>query len=149
MVCWGRGQSCRRCHRRSAVTIPHFLFETVHRLLRKRNARPVVSRNVQPTARADAARPAQELPARVARARHDLRCGPAPGAPLHPGRPLKPRRETCGVRAYTIPDEFRLRTPFGDRRSCRVIWRKTRWGSNSLTMSMPTTVQATGLQCRN
>lgn len=29
----------------------------------------------------------------------------------------------AGVRAYTIPDEFRLRTPFGDRRSCRVIWR--------------------------
>ena len=23
----------------------------------------------------------------------------------------------------TIPDEFRLRTPLGDRRSCRVIWR--------------------------
>jgi hypothetical protein len=29
----------------------------------------------------------------------------------------------AGVRAYTIPDEFRLRTPLGDRRSCRVIWR--------------------------
>ena len=29
----------------------------------------------------------------------------------------------AGVRAYTIPDEFRLRTPFGDRRSCRVVWR--------------------------
>jgi PilZ domain len=28
-----------------------------------------------------------------------------------------------GVRAHTIPDEFRLRTPLGDRRSCRVIWR--------------------------
>jgi hypothetical protein len=28
-----------------------------------------------------------------------------------------------GVRAQTIPDEFRLRTPLGDRRSCRVIWR--------------------------
>jgi len=29
----------------------------------------------------------------------------------------------AGVRARTIPDEFRLRTPIGDRRSCRVIWR--------------------------
>ena len=29
----------------------------------------------------------------------------------------------AGVRANTIPDEFRLRTPLGDRRSCRVIWR--------------------------
>ena len=29
----------------------------------------------------------------------------------------------AGVRAHTIPDEFRLLTPFGDRRSCRVIWR--------------------------
>jgi len=29
----------------------------------------------------------------------------------------------AGVRAYTIPDEFRLRTRLGDRRSCRVIWR--------------------------
>jgi hypothetical protein len=29
----------------------------------------------------------------------------------------------AGVRAHTIPDEFRLRTPLGDRRSCRVIWR--------------------------
>ncbi len=29
----------------------------------------------------------------------------------------------AGVRAYTIPDEFRLRTPLGDRRSCRVAWR--------------------------
>ena len=29
----------------------------------------------------------------------------------------------AGVRAHTIPDEFRLRTPIGDRRSCRVIWR--------------------------
>jgi hypothetical protein len=29
----------------------------------------------------------------------------------------------AGIRAYTIPDEFRLRTPLGDRRSCRVIWR--------------------------
>jgi PilZ domain len=29
----------------------------------------------------------------------------------------------AGVRARTIPDEFRLRTPNGDRRSCRVIWR--------------------------
>ena len=29
----------------------------------------------------------------------------------------------AGVRAYTIPDKFRLRTPVGDRRSCRVIWR--------------------------
>src|ERR1700681_1798299 len=29
----------------------------------------------------------------------------------------------AGVRADTIPDEFRLRTPIGDRRSCRVIWR--------------------------
>jgi hypothetical protein len=29
----------------------------------------------------------------------------------------------AGVRAYTIPDEFWLRTPLGDRRSCRVIWR--------------------------
>ena len=29
----------------------------------------------------------------------------------------------AGVRAYTIPDLFRLRTPVGDRRSCRVIWR--------------------------
>jgi len=29
----------------------------------------------------------------------------------------------AGVRAYTIPDEFRLRTPLGDRRSCRIIWR--------------------------
>jgi hypothetical protein len=28
-----------------------------------------------------------------------------------------------GVRANTIPDEFRLRTPNGDRRSCRVVWR--------------------------
>jgi PilZ domain len=29
----------------------------------------------------------------------------------------------AGVRANTIPDEFRLRTPLGHRRSCRVIWR--------------------------
>jgi hypothetical protein len=29
----------------------------------------------------------------------------------------------AGVRAHTIPDEFRLRTPLGDRRSCRVVWR--------------------------
>jgi hypothetical protein len=29
----------------------------------------------------------------------------------------------AGVRAYTIPDKFRLRTPLGGRRSCRVIWR--------------------------
>jgi len=29
----------------------------------------------------------------------------------------------AGVRANTIPEEFRLRTPLGDRRSCRVIWR--------------------------
>jgi hypothetical protein len=29
----------------------------------------------------------------------------------------------AGVRAYTIPDEFRLRTPLGERRSCRVMWR--------------------------
>jgi hypothetical protein len=29
----------------------------------------------------------------------------------------------AGVRVCTIPDEFRLRTPLGDRRSCRVIWR--------------------------
>jgi hypothetical protein len=28
-----------------------------------------------------------------------------------------------GVRANTIPDEFRLRTPLGDRRSCLVVWR--------------------------
>jgi hypothetical protein len=28
-----------------------------------------------------------------------------------------------GVRASTIPDEFRLRTPLGDRRACRVVWR--------------------------
>jgi hypothetical protein len=29
----------------------------------------------------------------------------------------------AGIRSNTIPDEFRLRTPLGDRRSCRVIWR--------------------------
>jgi hypothetical protein len=29
----------------------------------------------------------------------------------------------AGIRAHTIPDEFRLRTPLGDRRSCRVLWR--------------------------
>ena len=29
----------------------------------------------------------------------------------------------AGVRAHTIPDEFRLYTPIGDHRSCRVIWR--------------------------
>jgi hypothetical protein len=29
----------------------------------------------------------------------------------------------AGIRAHTIPDEFRLRTPLGDRRSCRVVWR--------------------------
>ena len=29
----------------------------------------------------------------------------------------------AGIRAHTIPDEFRLRTPLGGRRSCRVIWR--------------------------
>ena len=29
----------------------------------------------------------------------------------------------AGVRAHTIPDEFRLCTPIGDHRSCRVIWR--------------------------
>ena len=28
-----------------------------------------------------------------------------------------------GVRANTIPDEFRLRTPRGDRRTCHVVWR--------------------------
>jgi hypothetical protein len=28
-----------------------------------------------------------------------------------------------GVRANTIPDEFRLRTPLGDRRTCHVVWR--------------------------
>jgi hypothetical protein len=28
-----------------------------------------------------------------------------------------------GVRASTIPDEFRLRTPLGERRSCHVVWR--------------------------
>jgi hypothetical protein len=28
-----------------------------------------------------------------------------------------------GVRANTIPDEFRLRTPLGDRHSCHVVWR--------------------------
>jgi len=28
-----------------------------------------------------------------------------------------------GIRASTIPDEFRLRTPLGERRSCRVVWR--------------------------
>jgi hypothetical protein len=29
----------------------------------------------------------------------------------------------AGIRASTIPDEFRLRTPLGDRRPCRVVWR--------------------------
>src|SRR5580704_15031887 len=29
----------------------------------------------------------------------------------------------AAIRSHTIPDEFRLRTPLGDRRSCRVIWR--------------------------
>jgi hypothetical protein len=29
----------------------------------------------------------------------------------------------AGIRAHTIPDEFRLRTPLGERRSCRVVWR--------------------------
>jgi hypothetical protein len=29
----------------------------------------------------------------------------------------------AGVRVRTIPDVFRLRTPLGDRRSCRVVWR--------------------------
>jgi transposase len=29
----------------------------------------------------------------------------------------------AGIRCHTIPDEFRLRTPLGDRRSCRVVWR--------------------------
>jgi PilZ domain len=29
----------------------------------------------------------------------------------------------AGIRSCTIPDEFRLRTPLGDRRTCRVIWR--------------------------
>jgi PilZ domain len=28
-----------------------------------------------------------------------------------------------GVRANTIPDEFRLRTPNGERRTCSVVWR--------------------------
>jgi hypothetical protein len=28
-----------------------------------------------------------------------------------------------GVRANTIPDEFRLRTPLGDRHTCHVVWR--------------------------
>jgi hypothetical protein len=28
-----------------------------------------------------------------------------------------------GIRASTIPDEFRLRTPLGERRRCRVVWR--------------------------
>jgi hypothetical protein len=28
-----------------------------------------------------------------------------------------------GVRANTIPNEFRLRTPLGDRRTCHVVWR--------------------------
>jgi hypothetical protein len=28
-----------------------------------------------------------------------------------------------GIRANTIPDEFRLRTPFGQRLACRVVWR--------------------------
>jgi hypothetical protein len=28
-----------------------------------------------------------------------------------------------GVRAQTIPDEFRLRTPLGNRRTCHVVWR--------------------------
>ena len=28
-----------------------------------------------------------------------------------------------GVRANTIPDEFRLRTPLGGRRTCHVVWR--------------------------
>jgi hypothetical protein len=28
-----------------------------------------------------------------------------------------------GVRANAIPDEFRLRTPLGDRRTCHVVWR--------------------------
>jgi hypothetical protein len=27
------------------------------------------------------------------------------------------------VRGNTIPDEFRLRTPNGDRRTCHVVWR--------------------------
>jgi hypothetical protein len=31
----------------------------------------------------------------------------------------------AGVRAHTIPDEFRLRMPLGDRRSCRVRMRAT------------------------
>jgi hypothetical protein len=28
-----------------------------------------------------------------------------------------------GVRANTIPDDFRLRTPLGDRYTCHVVWR--------------------------
>jgi PilZ domain len=28
-----------------------------------------------------------------------------------------------GIRANTIPDEFRLRIPNGDRRTCDVVWR--------------------------
>jgi PilZ domain len=28
-----------------------------------------------------------------------------------------------GIRANTIPDEFRLRTPLGERLACRVLWR--------------------------
>jgi hypothetical protein len=31
--------------------------------------------------------------------------------------------ELTGVRANTIPDEFKLRTPIGERRVCQVIWR--------------------------
>jgi len=60
-------------------------------------------RNVEPSEQARAARPAQELPARMAFARNDLRCGPAPGASLHPGRHLKWRREDCGGQSAHNP----------------------------------------------
>src|SRR6516165_7541638 len=40
-------------------------------------------RNAEPSRQTHASQTAQAFPARMAFARHDLRCGPAPGAPLH------------------------------------------------------------------
>ena len=56
----------------------------------------------------------------------------------------------AGIRAYTIPDEFRLRTPLGDRRSCRVIWRtEDTLGVEFTDHVMATTILATGLVREN
>jgi hypothetical protein len=48
-----------------------------------------------------------------------------------------------GVRANTIPDEFRLRTPLGDRYACRVVWRT----ENALGVRFTDRGEDNGISC--